>query len=352
MAEARYAAGDLVDFASALFAAAGTPAERARVIGELLVEADLMGHTTHGLALAGAYLGDIEKGQMEVQGEPLVVRDKGACLTWDGRRLSGVWLTASAVDEAVARSERFGIGSVVVRNGHHIACLATFLTRATAKGRMVIVTSSDPSVASVAPFGGTKAVFTPDPIAIGIPTDGDPILIDTSASITTNGMSARLAKEGKRFAHPWLLDAQGNPTDDPAVLFADPEGTILPTGGADHGHKGYGLALMIESLTQGLGGFGRAEAPTGWGASVFVQAFDPEAFGGAGAFTRQTGHIAELCRRSPPRPGFEPVRLPGEAALARRRRALAEGVALYPSILPGLEPWARKLGAGLPRPLG
>ena len=117
MAEARYAAGDLVEFASALFAAAGTPAERARVIGELLVEADLMGHTTHGLALAGAYLGEIEKGQMEVQGEPQVVRDKGACLTWDGRRLSGVWLTASAVDEAVARSERFGIGSVVVRNG-------------------------------------------------------------------------------------------------------------------------------------------------------------------------------------------------------------------------------------------
>lgn len=352
MSSAAYRASDLVDFAAALFTGSGMPADRARLVGELLVEADLMGHTTHGLALAGPYLEEIESGRMEVRGEPEVVRDKGACLTWDGRRLCGVWLTASAVDEAVARSERFGIGSVAVRNSHHIACLAVFLTRATARGRMVIVTSSDPSVASVAPFGGTRAVFTPDPIAVGIPTPGDPILIDTSASITTNGMSGRLAKEGKRFAHAWLLDAEGNPTNDPAVLLSEPAGTILPTGGIDHGHKGYALALMIESLTQGLGGFGRAEAPKGWGASIFVQAFDPEAFAGLAAFTRETGHIAELCRRSPPRPGVDAVRLPGEAALARRRRALAEGVTLYPSIIPALEPWAHKLGAELPLPLG
>ena len=68
----------------------------------------------------------------------------------------------------------------------------------------------------MAPYGGTTPVFTPDPIAVGIPTAGDPILIDTSASITTNGMSARLRAEGRRFPHAWLLDAAGKPTDDPA----------------------------------------------------------------------------------------------------------------------------------------
>lgn len=349
--QSRYRPADLVGFAADLFAAAGTPPDRARLIGELLVEADLMGHTTHGLALAAPYLQEIEKGSMAADGEPEVVGDKGACLTWDGRRLSGVWLTARAVDEAVGRADRLGIGSVAVRNSHHIACLAVFLERATSRGKMAIVTCSDPSVQSVAPFGGTRAVFTPDPIAIGIPTDKEPILIDTSASITTNGMSNRLAAAGRRFDHPWLLDARGEPTDDPAVLAKDPPGTILPTGGLDHGHKGYALALLIESLTQGLGGFGRAEAPTGWGASVYVQAIDPEAFGGAAAFARQTGHIADLCRASPPRPGVEAVRLPGEAALARKRKALAEGVALFPSIMPALGPLAERLGVGTPAPI-
>ena len=202
---------------------------------------------------------------------------------------------------------------------------------------MILLASSDPSVCSVAPYGGITPVFTPDPIAVGIPTAGEPIPIDTSASITTNGMSARLRSEGRRFPHAWLLDAAGNPSDDPNVLFQEPVGTIQPTGGLDHGHKGYGLALMVEALSMGLGGFGRVEPAEGWGASVFVQLFDPDAFSGGEAFRRQTQWIAEACRASAPRPGVDRVRLPGEAALARRRRALAEGVQLYPGIMERLQ---------------
>ena len=83
-----------------------------------------------------------------------------------------------------------------------------------------------------------QALFTPDPIAVGIPTEHDPILIDMSASFTINGMTGRLRKEGKCFAGNWAITAAGAPTDDPGVLFGDPPGTLLPTGGRDHGHKG------------------------------------------------------------------------------------------------------------------
>ena len=226
---------------------------------------------------------------MTAAGEPEVVADRGATVTWDGRRLPGVWLTGPGCRPGCGAGRRLRCRTVVIRRSHHIGCLAAFLQQATDRGMMLIVASSDPAVASVAPFGGRKAVFTPDPIAVGIPTDGDPILIDMSASITTNGLTDRLRREGKRFLGPWALDAAGHATDDPEVLFADPSGTLLPTGGTDHGHKGYGLALLVEALTQGLGGFGRAEPPTGWGASVFVQAIDPAAFGGPDDFRRQTG---------------------------------------------------------------
>lgn len=148
--------------------------------------------------------------------------------------------------------------------------------------------------------------------------------------------------------HPWLLDSEGLPTDDPAVVFDEPKGSILPVGGVDHGHKGYGLALMIEALTQALAGYGRADAPTGWGASVFVQVIDPAAFGGTDAYLRQTGWLADACRSNPPRPGVERVRLPGESAMARRREAQAEGVALYPGILDGLKKQAAALGVPVP----
>ncbi len=340
----RYPAADLIRYAAGLFAAAGCDGDKPNTIATVLVEADLLGHTTHGLQLAPTYLGELESGGMTPRGEPEIVADRGAAVTWDGRRLPGVWLAARAVDLAVDRAATYGVATVVIRRSHHIGCLAAFLQRATDRGLMITVASSDPAVASVAPFGGRKAVFTPDPFAVGIPTDGDPVLIDISASITTNGMAGRLRREGKRFPGPWALDATGRVTDDPTVLFTDPPGTLLPAGGTDHGHKGYGLALMVEALTQGLSGFGRADAPTRWGASVFVQVIDPAVFGGVDAFRRETGWLAAACRNTPPVPGVDAVRLPGERGLANKRRALTEGVALYPGILEALAPLAKKYG--------
>jgi LDH2 family malate/lactate/ureidoglycolate dehydrogenase len=347
----RYDAGALVAYAEALFAAAGLEPDKAALVAPLMVEADLMGHTTHGLQLVGPYLAALADGSMTAAGAPEVLSDRGPVVAWDGKRLSGVWLTATAIDLAVARARQYGTCTVSIRRAHHIACLAAFLERATAQGMMVTLTCSDPAVASVAPFGGTRAIYTPDPIAVGIPTSGDPILIDISASITTNGLTNRLHKEGRTLDHEWLIDADGNPSRDPAVLFTDPPGTILPVGGLDHGHKGYGLALTVEALTQALAGHGRADPPEGWGAGVWVQVQDPTAFSGADAFTRQTDHLAELCRSNPPRPGVAAVRLPGDGALSRKRAALAEGVALYPGIMSGLADWAGKLGVTPPAPM-
>lgn len=346
----RYRAEDLVQFATALFAAAGCDGDKPATVAAGLVEADLLGHNTHGLHLAPAYLRELAAGTMTPTGEPSVVGDRGGAVTWDGRRLPGIWLTAKAVDLAVRRVATHGIVGVAIRRSHHIGCLASYLQRATDRGLMITIACSDPSVASVAPFGGRKAVFTPDPIAIGIPTDGDPILIDMSASITTNGLSDRLRREGKRFPGKWALDAAGIPTDDPSALFTQPPGTLLPTGGIDHGHKGYGLALMVEALTQGLSGFGRAQAPTGWGASVFVQVIDPAAFGGSAEFFRETGWTSAACRDNPPVPGVDAVRLPGQRGLERKRHALEAGVTLYPGIMTALTPYAETLGVALPNP--
>src|SRR5579883_2725549 len=348
---ARYRVSDLVGYAANLFSAAGCDGDKPQTIATGLVEADLLGHTTHGLQLASVYLNELEVGGMTPRGEPETVTDRGATVTWNGNRLPGIWLATKAVDLAVNRTPTYGVVTVVVRRSHHIGCLAAFLQRATDRGLMILVASSDPAVATVAPFGGRTAVVTPDPLAAGIPTDGDPILIDVSASITTNGMAGRLRREGRRFPGPWALDADGRPTDDPAALFTDPPGTLLPVGGADYGHKGYGLALVVEALTQGLGGFGRADRPAGWGAAVFVQVIDPAVFGGAAEFVRQTGWLATACRASPPVPGVDAVRVPGQRGLERKRRALAEGVSLYPGVAEALAPYAERLGVPPPEPL-
>jgi len=250
----RYAADTLVSFASELLRRAGLDAEMAAAVASVLVDGDLLGHTTHGLQLLAPYLGEIDRGTMRVSGTWETVSRRPATELWDGRRLPGPWLVLRALDRAAAMAAKQGTGTVSIRRSHHIACLAAYLKRATDAGFMMLLTCSDPAVCSVAPFNAVTPVFTPNPIAAGIPTSGDPILLDISASLTTNGLTSRLHNEGRRLPHPWVQDHEGNPTDDPGVLFREPKGTLLPTGGIDAGHKGFGLALLIEALTGGLTG--------------------------------------------------------------------------------------------------
>jgi len=346
----RYAAAHLLDFARQLLAAAGMPDDKAQAVAGILVEGDLLGHTTHGLQLLPSYLGEIEAGSMRVEGAPEVINETPAALTWNGRRLPGPWLVLQALEAAAAKAKACGTGTVVIRQSHHIACLAAFHRRATDRGLMMILAWSDANSASVAPFGGLDPVFTPNPISIGIPKSGEPIVTDISTSATTNGLTRRLHDEGGRLPAPWVIDGHGQPTDDPSVLFEEPKGTILPLGGLDSGHKGYGLSLTVEALTGGLAGFGRADPKQGWGATVFLQVLDPQAFGGQADFVRQIDEVARQCHASRPARTGRPVRLPGEQGFARAQRQRAEGVSLHGGIVEALQPWAEKLRVPVPRP--
>jgi LDH2 family malate/lactate/ureidoglycolate dehydrogenase len=336
----------LTDFAKETLSKAGLPDEPAGSVARGLVEADLLGHTTHGLALLADYVEEIAEGRMERHGQPQTVQERGAAVTWDARRLPGIWTTQLAIEAAVERARRLGLGAIALKRSHHIACLAAFLEEPARQGIAVLVFSSDPGESKVAPFGGVTPVLMPDPIAAGLPAEPDPIMIDISTSITTMGLTNRTKREGGKLPGRWLLSAEGEATDDPNVVGAG--GTLLPVGGLDHGHKGFGLGLLVEMLTQGLSGYGRADEPSEWGASVLVLAIDPEAFGGRAAFLRQSGFIARACRDAKPLAKDAPVRLPGAAGLARKRRALAEGVALNREIVSSLTELSRRLGIAMP----
>jgi LDH2 family malate/lactate/ureidoglycolate dehydrogenase len=340
-----YVFADLAAYAAALLTAAGLDGDKPAVVARLLATADAMGHDTHGLAQLPDYLDEIVTGRMRKTGEPEILVDRPAACVWDGRMLPGVWLVDRAVRLAASRAQTHGLCAIAIRRSHHVACLATYLTAATDQGMMALIACSDPSEAQVAPFGGKAPLFMPDPIAIGIPTQSDPILVDFSTSITTAAMTARLRKEGRKFPGLWALDADGRPSDDPNVM---PGGALLPVGGLDHGHKGTGLAWMVEALTQGLAGYGRADPVHGWGGAVFVQVFDPELFAGRAEFARQTEWIAEASRATPSRDPGRPLRLPGAQALAGLRRAHADGLAPRAEIMAALVPWAQRFGVAPP----
>jgi LDH2 family malate/lactate/ureidoglycolate dehydrogenase len=347
----KYRSTELELLALDILAAAGLEQEKAVVVAHGLLEGDLMGATTHGLALMPGYVDELKNGEMTASGKPEILRDFGATALWDGRYLPGVWLTREAGLEASRRAAQFGIGLVTIRRSHHIACLGHYLLEAVNRGDIILIFSSDPSDTHVAPYGGLTALMTPNPIAAGIPAEPWPILVDASTSITTAGLCERSHREGKKLPGKWLLTSTGELTDDPAVFGPPQNGTILPVGGLDHGHKGYGLSLMVEALTQGLSGFGRPEKPTTWGASVTVQVIRPEAFLSMEEFHAQTDWLVSACLEGKKRPGVDEILVPGQREMIQRKEALQSGLALYPGVAESLTELAERYSLTMPVPI-
>jgi len=185
---------------------------------------------------------------------------------------------------AMERAKAHGTATLVIGDSHHVGALAAYLPEATEAGFVVSIASSSPSGAQVA---------------------------------------QRMIKAGTRYEHPWVMDAKGNLSDDPETLSEG--GTLLPTGGLDHGQKGYGMALSVEALTQGLAGYGRADAPKGTNAAVTINAYDPKAFGGGRpSCVRPVGWSTPASTRRPamrPGPCACPGRRPWRASAVRASRA-------------------------------
>jgi len=344
----RYDAEELLEFGAALFAAAGLSASRARDVSEVLLEGDLLGHTTHGFALLGLYLKELKEGGMTIEGEPRVVADHGSAVTWDADYLPGPWVIREAIAAAKKRLSDHPLVTIAIGRCHHIACLQAFLKPVTDENLMVVLMCTDPCNRWVAPFGAVQPVFSPNPLAVGIPTSGEPVLIDISMSTTAAGQCVRAAKAGKKLPGKWLVGADGQPSDDPAPLVNKQEGALYTLGGSDLGYKGFGLTLMLEAMTSGLAGHGRADGNALWGCSALLQLIDPEKFGGRAAFLRETSFLGDACRAAKVANGKPPVRLPGQGALARRAEQIKNGVKLRPEIKTSLEDWARDLGVPVP----
>jgi L-lactate dehydrogenase len=348
----RYRHTDLIACAADLFAAAGLDRPIAETVADILVEADLLGVATHGLQFVPAYIAGIEAGRTATSGEPEVLTDNGSALLLDAKMLPGQWVVVRALEMALDRLKQHPVVTVAVRHSENISCLATYVKRAAERSAMAILTTSSPGNRAVAPFGGREARYSTDPIAFGIPTDGHPILIDTSTSSTTNRNLERTQRLGGKLAQPVVIDNRGNagkPSDDPEAFFADPPGAIMPAGGLDQGHKGFAFAILVEALTSGLAGVGRRDPKQAAGSNLFLQLIDPAAFGGADAFCSETGFFAQMCRDTPPLVEAQPVRVPGDRALATYAEQIEKGVALHPEIMPRMAPFLEKYGIKSPR---
>lgn len=305
--------------------AAGLSAERAAAMADVMVTTDLLGHRTHGVAFLPQYLDRLASHAIATQGEIVEIASSPSHFAWRTERLPGAWVMKKAVARLLNMVRSSPVVTCTIANCSHIGSLQTYLKDVGERKLLGHLMVTDPGIASVAPFGGADPVITSNPIAMAIPTNGDPILIDQSTSMTSNASIAGYKRRDQPLPGDWILDGEGRQTRDPFALDTDPPGTILPLGGLEFGYKGFGFGLMVEALGLALSGHGRREPKLRGAQGVFLQIIDPSGFGDPDAFLLETSELVRRCKASRPIQDGA-VRLPGERAYAEMRRQEREGV--------------------------
>ncbi len=325
-------APDLTAFATRAFVSLGVPQADAAQVAGLMVEADLLGYDTHGMFRLRQYVNRLRGGGCNAVAQPRILRETAATALIDGDNGLGHLAMAMACDLAMAKARSAGIGWVGVRGGNHAGPAALYVRPQAAAG-MIGICAAVGSANHVAPFGGTDLLLGTNPIAIATPGGADPFVLDMATTVAAVGKIKTLAQRGEPMPEGWMVGRDGLPLTDPKRL---DDGFLLPIGGA----KGYGLAMAIGLLAGTLNGaafgadvvdFTRDTAtPTNTG--HFVAAIDIAALGDLASFvTAATGTFADM-RASPPLPGHDPVRVPGDGRGAARAARLADGIALHPAL--------------------
>ena len=330
----------------ATFRAAGSEPGEAAILADHLVEANLVGHDSHGVIRTATYLEWLKAGQVRPNRHARVTRDEGAMISVEGDGGYGQVIAREAIEMANARAAERGAAILAIRDSGHLGRVGAWAEMTARAGLLSIhfVNTSGFGI-HVAPFGGSDRRLSANPIAAGIPVpDRPPIILDIATSIVAAGKIQVARNKGEEMPEGCILDNRGNPTRDPNLFFTDPPGAILPFGG----HKGSGLSLLCEVLAGSLGG-GLSSHPDNPNAGRLVNSMlsivlDPAGFSSEAAYGADVTRLIHWVTGSPPmEPGGE-VLLPGDPERRTRVEREARGIPLDPNTLAQLRSAAESVG--------
>jgi uncharacterized oxidoreductase len=341
----------LRDFVTRLFTASGVPDDEARTVVDGLIGANLRGHDSHGVMRAPQYLEFLENGDYRTGVALRVEHETPAVVVCDGQWGFGQVQAHRLLDLVLPKAEALGLAAGTARNCGHIGRLGEYAERAAECGLILIATVNNCGAGQrVAPPGGIEPRLGTNPLCAGVPTEGEPVVLDFGTSVVAEGKVRVYHIDGNRpVPEGWLLDAQGQPTTDPSVLYKTPRGSILPMGGTQ-AYKGFGLGLVLDMLAGGLtGGKGsHPGSPPAKGNNVVFLVLDPERFAGRDSLLRESSQVADYMRTTPRAPGAGPILLPGDPERITLEKRSRDGIPMEESHWAKLTGLAAKLGVPAP----
>ncbi len=318
----------LRSFSRFLFEAGGVPADEAARVAESLVDANLAGHDSHGVIRIVQYVKAIEVGHLKPGVPLLTVQETPGVLVTDGQWGLGQVQAHRLLQKMVPKARQVGLVAGTLKQCGHIGRLGEFAEAAAKEKLAFIATVNGHGYGrNVAPPGGVEGRIGTNPLCLGAPTASDPVVLDIGTSIAAEG-KVRVAFNKKiQVPEGWLLDSKGRPTTDPAALYEDPPGTILPLGGPQ-AYKGFGIGLLLDMFTGGLSGApcSYPGMPLRVANAVLFVAIDIEKFAGSGHFLHEVGRLSSAVRECPRAEGVNEILLPGDPERKSRERRLKDGI--------------------------
>jgi uncharacterized oxidoreductase len=313
-------AAELDGFLRRLFEAAGSAEAEAAMVAAHLVDANLVGHDSHGAIRAPKYLAWVAAGELVPNRHAVIAVDSGPLVVVDGGFGYGQVIGTESMEIAAERVRRHGLCLLGIRNSGHLGRIGAWPELLAAAGLVSVhfVNTSGYGIL-VAPHGATERRLSANPIAAGAPGPDGPIVLDIATSATAEGKIQVARNRGEALPAGLAVDRAGQAITDPAAFYADPPGAILPFGG----HKGSGLSVFCEILAGSLTGgmSSHPDTPTAWRLvnNMLTLAVDPARVGDAAAFGDDVSRLAGWVRSArPAAEGATPL-LPGE--IERRTRA-------------------------------
>ena len=305
----------------------GSDEREVELVTENLIQANLTGHDSHGIGMLPRYSEAWVEGGLKANAHIKTLMDGGALLRIDGQAGFGQVVGHEAMTLAIERAKQFGSCIMALGNSHHLCRIGAWAEMAVAEGFVSIHFVNVISRPIVAPFGGRDARFGTNPFTVGIPVAGrDPILLDFATSVIAQGKARVAHNKREKLPLGRIIDDKGEDSNDPAYAVVPPLGAILAFGE----HKGYGMAVACEllggALAAGLAVGGPATGEKRVLNGMLTIILDPKAIADVPTFERETRAFLDWVTVSPPRAGFDKVRLAGEPEREWRAKRLAEGI--------------------------
>ena len=342
----------LRDFSAQCFAAAGFPPSEAELIARLLVEANLKGHETHGVRQIPRYLELVRDGNVKAGAPVTIVQETPTTAVLDAHYTLGFVGAAKAVEVGLDKARQMRLAAVGVRNLNHVGRVGAYTEMIAAEGFVGIAAVNAQSRGiQVAPFNAALRRLGTNPLSAAFPLpNGPPVLLDFATSAVAANKVRQADSRGQALAPGLVTLPDGTSTSDPQALLSG-DGALLPLG-QDQGHKGYGLAVMVDILAGILAGSGTALSPQkDLNNGTFLIIIDPNAFLARESYNQQILDLTTYLRSTPPAPGKPAVEVPGDFESRHRALRKKNGIELEAPVWREIEAAAKAVGVAAPMPL-